>query len=63
MPVSGIWMKHPGPPRGGGQNAPGPEVLGAPEKFKLGPSLFCVLNISGQRTRYLFFCAKYRNVA
>jgi hypothetical protein len=29
----------------GGQIAPGPEVLGAPENFLLGPSLFCVLNI------------------
>ena len=44
-----------GPPRGGGGIAPGPEVLGAPENFLLGPSLFCVLNISAQRTRYLFF--------
>ena len=42
----------------GGQNAPGPEVLGAPEKFKLGPSLVRVLNISEQRTRYLGFFAQ-----
>ena len=43
--------------RGGqwGEIAPGPELLGAPEKFLLGPSLFCVLNISTQRTRYLVF--------
>ena len=40
---------------GGGQIAPGPEVLGAPENFLLGPSLFCVINISAQRTRYLGF--------
>ena len=46
----------------GGQIAPGPEVLGAPEKFLLGPSLFCVLNIYAQRTTYLFFWAKYRNL-
>jgi hypothetical protein len=39
-----------GPP--GGQIAPGPEVLGAPENFLLGSSLFCVLNISAQR-KYL----------
>jgi hypothetical protein len=41
--------------RGGVQIAPDPEVLGAPQKFLLGPSLSCVLNISAQRTRYLFF--------
>jgi hypothetical protein len=34
-----------------------------PENYLLGPSLFCVLNISAQRTRYLFFWAKYRNLA
>jgi hypothetical protein len=40
---------------GGGGIAPGPEVLGASEIFLLGPSLFCVLNISAQRTSYLGF--------
>jgi hypothetical protein len=40
------------------QIGPGPEVLGAPEIFLLGPSLFCVLNISAQRTRYFGFLPK-----
>jgi hypothetical protein len=62
-----ILLLYSGPPRGGGrgggQIAPGPEVLGAPEFFLLGPSLLCVLNISAQRTRYLLFGGKYRNLA
>jgi hypothetical protein len=48
---------------GEGQISPCPEVLGAPEIFLLGPSLFFWLNISAQRTRYLFFVDKYRNLA
>jgi hypothetical protein len=48
---------------GGGRGANCPEVLGAPENFLLGPSLFCVLNIYAQRTKYLVFWAKYRNLA
>ena len=51
-------IECPGPQRGGGRGGKllqGPEVLGAPENFLLGPSLFCVLNISAQGTRYLVF--------
>ena len=40
---------------GGGQIAPDPELVGAHRNFLLGPSLFCVLNVSAQRTRYLVF--------
>ena len=39
----------------GGANCPGHRGAWAPENFLLGPSLFCVLNISGQRTRYMGF--------
>ena len=41
--------------REGGQGGgidPGPEVLGGPGNFLLGPSHFCGLNISVQRTRF-----------
>ena len=40
--------------RGGG-NGPRPRGAGVPEDFLLVPGLFCVLNISAQRRRYLFF--------
>ena len=43
---------------GRGQIAPGPQVLGAPGNFLLGPSNFFGLNISAQRARYLFFWGK-----
>jgi hypothetical protein len=41
--------------RGGGQIAPDSDVLGAPEIFLLGPSLFCVVNISAQRQEFFFW--------
>ena len=42
----------------GGQIAPGPQVLGAPRNFLLGPSHFFGRNISAQKVRYLVFWAK-----
>jgi hypothetical protein len=60
--ICAIWVSR-AAERGGGQGGKLPGPRGAPEIFLLGPSLFCVLNISAQRTRYLVFLAKYRNLA
>jgi hypothetical protein len=40
---------------GRGANCPGPRGAGGPPKIFVRPQSFCVLNISAQRTRYLFF--------
>jgi hypothetical protein len=48
---------------GGGQIAPGPEVLGAPEQFFVGPQSFLCVKYFHAKDKISVFLAKYRNLA